>query len=169
MTPHHVRPDHHPLPTGSRTDGVGHVPFTPRPKPSTAPPGLWAPAPEVVTEKAVKVRKPSPTTASGRPSRAKPPHERKVKVATCGTDSGYKKHLRDKTPTCTPCREAHNVTVRAYDRNRVRKQYVRADCGTETGYSGHRTRKERICAPCREAHNVKQRERRAIRAEREAA
>ncbi len=27
--------------------------------------------------------------------------------AECGTNSGYRKHTRDKTPICDPCRRAH--------------------------------------------------------------
>jgi hypothetical protein len=35
----------------------------------------------------------------------KPPKKREP--ARCGTNSGYSKHLREKTETCGPCRRAH--------------------------------------------------------------
>ena len=35
----------------------------------------------------------------------------------CGTPYGYTRHLRDKTPTCQPCKDAHA----AYERDRVRR------------------------------------------------
>lgn len=48
-----------------------------------------------------------------RPSRAKavkaerPAAQRERQPARCGTNSGYAKHLRDKTEICGPCRQAH--------------------------------------------------------------
>ncbi|MBQ0974520.1 WhiB family transcriptional regulator [Streptomyces sp. RK31] len=38
---------------------------------------------------------------------AAPPRVRR-RVAVCGTDSGYAKHLREKTPVCDACRRAHS-------------------------------------------------------------
>jgi len=160
MTPHYVRPPHSPLPQGHRYDGVGHDGIrTQAPAPSTAPPGLWKPAPEVVA-------KPKPASRTPRPSRAKPASEHKPRTpAEHGTDSGYKRHNRAGTEACGPCREAHRIVARRYaaNRPRVRRQPERADCGTEAGYDAHRARKERICDPCRLEHNAKQRERRATR------
>lgn len=163
-TPHHVRPPHHELPRGHRYDGVGHdATHTPRPRLSTAPPGLFAPAPEVVAEKVVKPPKPKRI----KPASQRPPRP----IAACGTVSGYSRHRRLKEEVCEPCRLANREHKREYNRKhaksqptRVRKQYVRGECGSESGYSAHRTHKERICDACREAHNGKQRDRRRVRA-----
>lgn len=165
MTPHHIRSGGRELPKGTRTDGVGHdgASLNRRPKASTAPAGLFAPAPEVVVKpKPPKVRKP-------RPSRAKNPADYKPrKAAVCGTDSGYKKHHREGTETCEPCRRAHAVVQQKYNAQRPkRKQYVRPNCGTREGYDSHRSHKERACDPCRLAHNAHQRARRSSIAGRE--
>jgi hypothetical protein len=168
--PHYIRPDHHELPRGHRTDGAGHdaTSLNRRPRQSTAPAGLWAPAPEVVAEKAVKPKQP-------RPSRAKPPTERKQRsLPAHGTLSGYSRHKRLKEDVCEPCAEANRVHKREYNKRwnatkpkRVRKTYVRPDCGTQAGYDSHRAHKERACDACRAAHNEHQRDKRSTKAERE--
>lgn len=156
-----LAPAHNPLPRGHRLDGIGHEgTLHERPvRGSTAPPGLWAPAPEVVKAKAVKAKKPKAKRVRAVRPRSTAPRANK---AECGTDSGYKKHTREKTPVCDPCRLAHNERNRRYSAadGRSRKQYVRAECGTQQGYDGHRSRKERVCDECRLAHNGHQRARR---------
>ena len=34
--------------------------------------------------------------------------------AQCGTDSGYRRHLRNGEPICDECRAAHSAALRAY-------------------------------------------------------
>lgn len=149
MTPHFVRPPHHELPAGTRHDGAGHdgMSLNRRPRKSTAPPGLFAPAPEVVVEKTVKApkRRQKTTIASGRPSRAKGTK----KVAECGTDSGFKKHWREGTERCQPCKDAHRDAARKYDAlRRGRRVYVREHCGSAAGIAEHLRRRERRCDVC---------------------
>lgn len=31
-----------------------------------------------------------------------------VQIVQCGTHGGYKRHLRERTPTCQPCKDANN-------------------------------------------------------------
>lgn len=162
MTPHFVRPDHHPLPTGSRDDGIGHdATITRPPKKSTAPPGLWAPAPEVVVEKA-KPKTKAPAVIKPR-SRVKPDKERKIaRVATCGTRSGYDRHQRNGEKACDPCRLAVNAAKREYEQRRKGRPPVvreRPPCGTWQGRKAHRWRKEEPCEPCVMADRAYQRER----------
>jgi hypothetical protein len=41
----------------------------------------------------------------------------------CGTLSGYQRHLRDKTPTCDPCKEANRIRRREYYASNPQKIY----------------------------------------------
>ena len=43
---------------------------------------------------------------TGQPKKQAAPAKRR-KVAECGTNTGYGKHIRDKTKICEPCRRAH--------------------------------------------------------------
>jgi hypothetical protein len=149
--PHYVRPDHHELPFGNRQDGQ-HEPRLPKPRQSTAPAGLFAPAPEVVAEKAVRPkRRQSPDYV--RPSRATGVR----KVAECGTDAGYHRHLKvTKTSPCEACREAHKVKGR--ERSGAKPLPVLAPCGTEKAYRRHLRRRETPDEQCVAAHRVAQRE-----------
>lgn len=52
-----------------------------------------------------------PTRATGLPpGGGRPP-------ARCGTDPGYRRHLREGTDVCGPCRLAHNKEVAKYKRS----------------------------------------------------
>ncbi len=44
-----------------------------------------------------------------------PPKREEIK---CGTVKGWKKHMRDRTEPCPPCRDAHNTDVREFYRER---------------------------------------------------
>ena len=47
----------------------------------------------------------------------KPKHTRKqANPAKCGTTGGLRKHRRDQTPICQPCRDAHNAYAREHKR-----------------------------------------------------
>ena len=52
---------------------------------------------------------------SGRPL-PKVPVTSRIK---CGTNSGYQKHMRDRTPPCDPCLEAHAEAKRNWCRKTV--------------------------------------------------
>lgn len=160
---HYVRPPHHELPRGTRQDGLGHdgASLNRRPRPSTAPPGLFAPAPEVVVEKAAPKKRVHPTVATGRPSRAKdgPPQR---KVAEHGTLAGYHRHSRtDHTPPCEPCKAAKNQYERARHLPKAPKPPV--ECGSTAGYRRHRYAGEPTCDPCRDANAQAKRDERARR------
>lgn len=148
-----LAPAHNPLPRGARFDQVGHGDILhnrPR-KQSTAPAGLFAPAPE-----AVKVR-PKP------PRNTRPPVREPAK---CGTDSGYRRHHRFNTEVCEPCRQAHKDRTRIDNGNRsARKSRAKSTgprsaaarqqrgnrCGTRPGYDDHIKLRTPSCGPCRAA------------------
>lgn len=52
------------------------------------------------------------TTQIGRPGR-----KRAKTQAVCGTESGYRAHLRNHTSTCPACREAHNYYAKQARKN----------------------------------------------------
>jgi hypothetical protein len=52
-------------------------------------------------------RQPKPAPASPVASVEPKPRRRTRPAAECGTNSGYGKHVRDKTAICEPCRAAH--------------------------------------------------------------
>jgi hypothetical protein len=158
--PHFVRPPHHELPRGNRFDNVGHdAARTPQPRPSTAPAGLFAPAPEVVAEKVAPKRRQKTTLADGRPSRAKSGSRQIAKEAACGTHAGYHRHRRvTQTVPCDECKAAKN----AYERSRHKPKATPKPapvCGTTRAYRLHRVNGEPTCEPCREANAKAQRER----------
>lgn len=39
--------------------------------------------------------------------------DRRRRPVTCGTEHGYRRHLRAGEPACTPCRQAHAAHQRA--------------------------------------------------------
>jgi hypothetical protein len=138
--PHYVRPDHHPLPFGNRQDGQ-HEPRLPKPRQSTAPAGLFAPAPEVIAAKAVKPkRSPSP-----RPSRA----TGESANLEHGTDYLYGKCRQRPEGACAECKEAHRLQTARYPRKRSTTVFVHEGCGTPVGIEKHRARREKQCDACR--------------------
>lgn len=67
----------------------------------------------------------------------------------CGTDGGYRKHLRLNEETCADCRAAHRRR-----QNRIRLQGRRATkpplkpCGTHAAFNRHALKGETPCAEC---------------------
>lgn len=93
---------------------------------------------DVVYQPAPKVRaKKSP----GRP-----------RVAVCGTQSGYKKHLRLGEAVCDDCRTSEAKRVRDY-RGVSSGPRVLQPCGTPAAALRHRRLGEEVCDPCRLAIN----------------
>ncbi|WP_069743063.1 WhiB family transcriptional regulator [Streptomyces sp. EN23] len=73
------------------------------------------------------------------------------RLAPCGTNAAYDRHVRSGEQPCDPCRRAHNernVQVRAEARHRQ----AAAACGTRGGYQKHRRNGEAACTPCRQAN-----------------
>lgn len=70
-----------------------------------------------------------------------------VRTASCGTESGYKAHLRYKEPTCDECRAAHARATQGRVKVRQRSTAIGDNCGTPNGYRyGCR------CDGCKRAH-----------------
>lgn len=73
---------------------------------------------------------------------------RDVKPGGCGTNSGYQKHIKQKTPKCQPCRDAHAAAQVAWQR----RPKVRTTCGTYAGYMRHKRSDEDSCEWCLKAY-----------------
>lgn len=156
--PHFVRPDHHPLPTGTRHDALGHdgTSTARRPRQSTAPAGLWAPAPEVIREKAVKPKK--------------QPSGNAARLAPCGSETAAKRHKRngevdaDGQITCRVCidgRKARRTTNRKL--KPVKPIAPGSRCGSRLGYDDHIKFGEKTCAECKKAMAAYVRRRASLR------
>lgn len=152
---HYVRPDHYPLPRGTRTDGLGHdgSSLARKPKQSTAPAGLFAPAPEVIVAKAVKAKSTAGLTQSSNSARQKP----------CGTEPAAKRHVRNGEPLCAECQAGRDARRRTPARPR-RFTTPGERCGSVRGYEDHLTRGETTCQPCKDAMAADARRRYALRA-----
>lgn len=75
------------------------------------------------------------------------------RLAGCGTNAAYDRHVRNGEQPCDPCRRAHNernVQVRAETRHR---RAASTECGTRGGYQKHRRDGEAACGPCRQANS----------------
>jgi hypothetical protein len=85
----------------------------------------------------------------------KPPRNSagRYKIAPCGTESGYKRHLRDNEWACDPCKIA-NAKSKTLKRGGKPTGKVRelAPCGTTSAYHRHQRNGEQPCLPCRLAH-----------------
>jgi hypothetical protein len=128
----------------------------------------------------VRARRRSPNgTHKPRPSRAVPKEEHKKRVwpePECGTEAGYRKHLKRHEEIDAPChaawREADNRRAKARrDRGYVAPGGKRkvAQCGTPGGYARHRREGTEQCRPCLDAHVADNDARDARKAQREQA
>jgi hypothetical protein len=147
---HWVRPAHHPLPSGHRLDNIGHdATRSPQPRPSTAPAGLFAPAPEVVREKVAK-----PRAKRVRPPRT-PAAPRQATLKPCGTVAAYRRHLAHNEKPCAACKSARAENDCGRDRGyRTNTVKTREQCGTDLGPAEHARRKERLCVQCRSSRTT---------------
>lgn len=66
--------------------------------------------------------------------------------AQCGSDSGYRKHVREKSKVCTACLDAHRRSSRA--KVPRTEPTVRPTCGSNAGYVAHHRAGEVACTPC---------------------
>lgn len=150
---HYVRPPHHELPRGTRTDGLGHdgTSLARPPRKSTAPPGLFAPAPEVVVAKRVKA--PVKDGSGSNEARRRP----------CGTEAAAKRHVRSGEPLCDVCQAGRDARRKTpYRPKRTTTPGQR--CGTKQGYEDHLAHGETTCQPCKDAMAADARRRYALRA-----
>ncbi|MGO2634679.1 MAG: hypothetical protein ACTH9H_13125 [Galactobacter sp.] len=77
------------------------------------------------------------------------------RLARCGTNSGYGRHIRDGEHPCDACKDAHNAK-RAIERGgRVTgMRKGNAQHGTYAGAVKHRKSKQSMCFPCAEAERI---------------
>ncbi len=76
------------------------------------------------------------------------------KVAPCGTEAAYRRHLRWGQPACNACRVAHS-RLQAEWREKARESEQPRElvpCGTDTAYRRHLRRREVPCRACCDAH-----------------
>lgn len=69
---------------------------------------------------------------------------------TCGTISGYRRHLADKETPCQRCRQAHNDYHRKYRARRIKSGAL---CGTLVGWRQHVKEGTPKCRKCKDAYN----------------
>jgi hypothetical protein len=91
-----------------------------------------------------------------------PPEE----YESCGTMTGYRRHLRNGQEACPDCKDAKRVQSRKeyalYRDKKPNPKVVHTDvCGTDAGYRRHQYHNTTPCRPCKEAHNEYHRNRRA--------
>ena len=91
----------------------------------------------------------------GTPQNGKP--KPTVELAKCGTESGYRAHLKRSEYACDKCTVAHEK----YREERRKDRLKPTECGTYPGYAKHRYLKETPCDECKEAKRIYQREQRA--------
>lgn len=75
---------------------------------------------------------------------------------TCGTLSGYRRHLTIGEAPCHDCRVAKRRNVKEWRRRRgglTDSTTVTSKCGTNPGYLRHYYDRERPCHDCRVAHS----------------
>ena len=84
-------------------------------------------------------------------------------LSTCGTDNGYRTHLRRGQVACEPCKAGHREAGRAWRYGPDRPRRVLQPCGTAAAYNRHRNRREVPCRPCMDAHARDERGRAAAR------
>ncbi len=74
------------------------------------------------------------------------------RIAICGTDSAYRRHLRLGETPCAPCRAAH-VDASVAQAKRKRLERLRSEpCGTPGGFRRHRAGGEQPCGMCAAAN-----------------
>lgn len=80
-----------------------------------------------------------------------------VTYPNCGTEAGYRRHLKEGTLSCQPCRDRHASYTRAY-RERLKTVPARvpgfdpSKCGTYAGYARHQRAADPACDACLTAY-----------------
>ena len=82
-------------------------------------------------------------------------------MASCGTNAGYREHMRKKQLVDAECRQAIRDYNTAYRRRRgIRSHPTQSEvCGTNAGFERHRRIPEAPCDSCRDANRSYQRQR----------
>lgn len=75
------------------------------------------------------------------------PSRRNQALKPCGTDTAYKRHLRNKEVPCSECVEAHRLYLRLKGPRPRQLQ----PCGTNAAYQRHRRNDEQPDADCLKA------------------
>lgn len=81
--------------------------------------------------------------------------------AACGTDGGYRRHLRLEEAPCDACREANTRSRREQFTAPVKDpaRLKPIEHGTPKGYKAHRYRREAACEACLVAARIAVRDR----------
>lgn len=74
-----------------------------------------------------------------------------MRRANCGTDWGYRLHLKHGELACDACLEAHRWDWQRWRDNRYGPRVFKP-CGTRAAYKRHLRRGEPPCHPCRLAN-----------------
>lgn len=69
----------------------------------------------------------------------------------CGSDWGYRLHLKHGEPACLPCLDAHRDAWKQWRDNRYGARELKP-CGTRAAYKRHLRRREPVCWRCRLAN-----------------
>lgn len=71
--------------------------------------------------------------------------------ANCGSDWGYRLHLKNGELACGTCLEAHRLAWQAWRDSRSGPRELKP-CGTRAAYKRHLRRREQVCWRCRLAN-----------------
>ncbi|MFE1264429.1 WhiB family transcriptional regulator [Streptomyces albogriseolus] len=82
----------------------------------------------------------------------------------CGTERGYRMHVRDGEAACEPCMDAHAALVEKRRREQLAQEHAAG--GTVRGYEVHRRLGEPACAACLAAVREQSAQSRRARAQR---
>lgn len=107
---------------------------------------------------------------AGEAALAAPAAPSKRRVAQCGTPSGAKKHRREHTEMCQPCRDAENGKSRDWKANKNGTKGlgrpITNGCGTAAAASRHRKNDEPMdeaCAKAEKEYNAERYQRASAR------
>lgn len=85
-----------------------------------------------------------------------------ARAVGCGSERGYRRHVRRRETPCPGCRAAHDAAVEADRRRRLAVEHAAG--GTVRGYAMHRRLGEEACRSCKRAQARKSAEARRARA-----
>ncbi len=74
--------------------------------------------------------------------------------APCGTDTAYRRHLKNGEKPCKNCREAYALRERVKRWARSFQGVDDVECGTPDGYRFHVVHNEEPCDSCHEAFEI---------------
>lgn len=74
-----------------------------------------------------------------------------MRRTNCGTDHGYRLHLKHRELACDLCLDAHRIAWKEWRSRRGQLRDLRP-CGTRAAYKRHLRRGEQVCTRCRWAN-----------------